>query len=137
MTSETSQTVNLNRRLRTSYWLMMLSIYAGAFLYGPRFGSMAAGEWLASCLVVGFFVSLPLLAMILFVLRPTPSGVSWMSFLLLGYLIYSIVLMFSPRGLLGGLLLSGTTLTTFINAVAWLRPFKKAAKARAKNSPQR
>ncbi|MEP4544797.1 MAG: hypothetical protein ABJ000_01380 [Saccharospirillum sp.] len=135
MTNEKGQTVNLNRRLRTSYWLMFLSIYAGAFLYGPAFGSMPVGEWIASCLVVGFFVSLPLLLVVLVALRPTPGGVSWMSFLLLGYLIYGIVLIFSPRGLLGGLLLTGTTLATFIYAVAWLRPLKKAAKARAKNEP--
>ncbi|WP_028670028.1 DUF2069 domain-containing protein [Saccharospirillum impatiens] len=132
MTNETAQTVNLNRRLRTSYWLMMLSIYAGAFLYGPAFGSMPTGEWVASCLVIGFFVSLPLLMVILMALRPTPGGVSWMSFLLLGYLIYGIVIAFSPRGLIAGLLLTGTTLTTFIYAIVWLRPLKKAAKARAK-----
>lgn len=132
MTDEKRQIVNINRRLRASYWLMLASIYTGAFLYGPAFGSMPVGEWIASCLVVGFFVSLPLLIVIMVVLRPTAAGVSWMSFLLLGYLIYGIVLIFSPRGLLAGLMLTGTTLSTFIYAIVWLRPLKKAAKARAK-----
>ncbi|HET8902737.1 MAG TPA: DUF2069 domain-containing protein [Saccharospirillum sp.] len=132
MTDEKRQIVNINRRLRASYWLMLASIYTGAFLYGPTFGSMPVGEWIASCLVVGFFVSLPLLIVIMVVLRPTAGGVSWMSFLLLGYLIYGIVLIFSPRGLLAGLMLTGTTLSTFIYAIVWLRPLKKAAKARAK-----
>lgn len=132
MTDEKRQIVNINRRLRASYWLMLASIYTGAFLYGPAFGSMPVGEWIASCLVVGFFVSLPLLIVIMVVLRPTAGGVSWMSFLLLGYLIYGIVLIFSPRGLLAGLMLTGTTLSTFIYAIVWLRPLKKAAKARAK-----
>lgn len=132
MTDEKHQIVNLNRRLRSSYWLMLASLYAGAFLYGPPFGSMPVGEWIASCLVIGFFASLPLLLVIMVVLRPTAGGVSWMSFLLLGYLIYGIVLIFSPRGLLAGLMLTGTTLSTFIYAIVWLRPLKKAAKARAK-----
>ncbi|MEX0623847.1 DUF2069 domain-containing protein [Saccharospirillum sp.] len=132
MTDEKRQIVNINRRLRTSYWLMLAAIYAGAFLYGPAYSSMPVGQWIASCLVVGFFVSLPLLIVIMVVIRPTAGGVSWMSFLLLGYLIYGIVLIFSPRGLLAGLMLTGTTLSTFIYAIAWLRPLKKAAKARAK-----
>lgn len=132
MTDEKHQIVNINRHLRTSYWLMLASIYTGAFLYGPGFGSMPVGEWIASCLVVGFFVSLPLLIVIMVVFRPTAAGVSWMSFLLLGYLIYGIVLIFSPRGLLAGLMLTGTTLSTFIYAIVWLRPLKKAAKTRAK-----
>lgn len=132
MTDEKRRIVNINRRLRTSYWLMLAAIYAGAFLYGPAFGSMPVGEWVASCMVVGFFVSLPLLIVIMVVIRPTAGGVSWMSFMLLGYLIYGIVLIFSPRGLLAGLMLTGTTLSTFIYAIAWLRPLKKAAKARAK-----
>lgn len=131
MKDEKRQVVNLNRRLRSSYGFMLASIYAGAFLYGPAFGSMPMGEWIASCLVIGFFVSLPLLLVIMVVFRPTAGGVSWMSFLLLGYLVYGIVLIFSPRGLLAGLMLTGATLGTFIYAVAWLRPLKKAAKARA------
>ncbi|GGX51017.1 DUF2069 domain-containing protein [Saccharospirillum salsuginis] len=123
------QTVRVNAKLRLSYWLMLLSILGGAFLYGPDFGTMPIGQWVASCLVIGFFISLPLLMFILTAHRPTPGGVSWMSFLLLGYLVFGIVLIFSPNGLLAGLLLTGTTLSTFFYAVVWLRPFKKAAKA--------
>jgi len=133
MNAKTSpQTVRVNAKLRLNYWLMLLAILGGAFLYGPDFGSMPIGQWVASCLVIGFFISLPLLMFILTAHRPTPGGVSWMSFLLLGYLVFGIVLIFSPSGLLAGLLLTGTTLSTFFYAVVWLRPFKKAAKANKK-----
>jgi uncharacterized membrane protein len=132
MTDAKQSIVNINQRLRTSYMLMLASIFAGAFLYGPAFSSMPLGEWIASCLVVGFFVALPLMMFIPVALRPRASGVSWMSFLLLAYLIYGIVLIFSADGLLAGLMLTGTTLSTFIYVIAWLRPLKKAAKARKK-----
>lgn len=131
MNAESTKTaVNVNRKLRLSYGLMVLSVLVGAFLYGPDFNAMPFGQWVASCLVIGFFISLPLLMFILTAIRPTPGGVSWMSFLLLGYLIYGIVLTFSPQALMAGLMLTGTTLSTFFYAVVWLRPFKKAAKAR-------
>lgn len=137
MTNSKYPAINVNRRLRLSYLLMLVAIFVGAFLYGPAFSSMPAGQWVASCFVVGFFVSLPLLMFILIAFRPSAGGVSWMSFLLLGYLIYGIILIFSPRGLLAGLMLTGTTLSTFIYAVAWLRPLKKAAKARKKEEAAR
>ena len=130
------QTVRVNAKLRLSYWLMLLSVLGGAFFYGPAFDSMPVGQWIASCLVIGFFISLPLLMFILTAHRPTPGGVSWMSFLLLGYLVFGIVLIFSPSGLLAGLLLTGTTLSTFFYAVVWLRPFKKASKAGKTKRPQ-
>lgn len=124
--------LNVNRKLRVHYWLMLLSILAGAFLYGPRLSNMPFGQWVASCLVVGVFVALPLLMFVVTTARPTPSGVSWMSFLLLGYLVYGIVLAFSPRGLVAGLMLTATSLSTFVYAILWLRPHKKAARARKK-----
>lgn len=137
MNADTNRrSVHVNAKLRLSYWLMLLSILGGAFLYGPAFDSMPFGQWVASCLVIGFFISLPLLMFILTAHRPTPGGVSWMSFLLLGYLVYGIVLIFSPSGLVAGLMLTGTTLSTFFYAVVWLRPFKKAAKARKANTPE-
>jgi uncharacterized membrane protein len=136
MTDTKQPTVNVNRRLRASYLLMLASIFTGAFLYGPSFSTMPLGEWIASCLVVGFFVALPLMMFIPVALRPRASGVSWMSFLLLAYLIYGIVLTFSANGLLAGLMLTGTTLSTFIYVIAWLRPLKKAAKARKKAEQQ-
>lgn len=125
-----TQKVNVNAKLRLNYFLMLLSILAGAFFYGPRLDSMPMGQWIASCLVVGGFVALPLLLFIVAAIRPTPGGISWMSFLLLGYLVYGIVLIFSPRGLIAGLMLTGTSLSTFLYAIIWLRPYKKAAKAR-------
>lgn len=135
MTTKPVETLHLNRKLRLSYWLMMLSIFAGPFFYGPAFHSMPIGQWIASCLVIGFFFSLPLWMFILSAHRPTPGRVSWFSFLLLGYLVFGIVLIFKPKGLFAGLLLTTTTLATFMYAVLWLRPFKKAAKAK-KASPQ-
>lgn len=127
-----TQKVNINAKVRLNYFLMLIAILAGAFFYGPRLDSMPMGQWIASCLVVGGFVALPLLLFIVAAIRPTPGGISWMSFLLLGYLVYGIVLIFSPRGLIAGLMLTGTSLSTFIYAIIWLRPYKKAAKARKK-----
>lgn len=127
-----AQKVNVNAKLRLNYFLMLFFILAGAFFYGPRLDSMPMGQWIASCLVVGGFVALPLLLFIVAAIRPTPGGISWMSFLLLGYLVYGIVLIFSPRGLIAGLMLTGTSLSTFLYAIIWLRPYKKAAKARKK-----
>lgn len=127
-TESDSRQINLNRKLRTSYWLMVLAILAGAFFYGPAYSSMPLAEWIASCLVVGGFVALPLLCFVTAAHRPRPGPVSWLSFLLLAYLVYGIVLLFSPGGLIAGLMLSATTLATFTQAVLWLRPFKQAAR---------
>lgn len=131
------ETINVNRSLTIAYWMMMIAIYAGAFLYGPDYGSMPLGEWIASCLVVGLFISIPLFGFVVAAHRPQPGSVSWLSFLILAYLVYGIVLLFAPGGLIAGLALSATSLNAFVQAIVWLRPFKKAAKAKAKSEPSR
>lgn len=124
--------ISVNRKLRVHYSLLVVALMGGAFLYGPPVSSMPLGQWVLSCLVVGFFTALPLLGFVVAAFRPTPGRVSWLSFMLLGYLVFGIVLAFSQRGLLPGLAICATTLSTFSYSILWLRPFKKAAKARQK-----
>jgi uncharacterized membrane protein len=111
----------------------LLALFVGAFLYGPAASAMPAGEWVLSCLFVGLLTALPLLGLTHAVIRPTPRRVSWLSFLLLGYLIFGIVLAFSARGLVAGVLITLTTLSTFVYCIRWLRPYKKAVRARQKS----
>lgn len=127
-TPEKGATINLNRQLTLAYWLVMLALYAGAFLYGPAYGSMPQGEWIASCLVLGLFSSIPLFGFVAVAHKPQPGSVSWLSFLILGYLIFGIVLLFKPGDLVAGLAITGTTLNAYVQIIVWLRPFKKAAK---------
>ncbi|MCH8530494.1 MAG: DUF2069 domain-containing protein [Saccharospirillum sp.] len=124
--------MSVNRKLKTHYSLLVVALLGGAFLYGPHQSAMPLGQWVLSCLVVGTFTALPLLGFVAAAFRPNPGRVSWLSFILLGYLIFGIVLAFSPRGLVPGVAISAATLSTFGYAVIWLRPFKKAAKARQK-----
>ena len=129
-TAEKDNTINLNRQLKLAYWLLMIALYAGAFLYGPDYGSMPLGEWIASCFVVGLFSSIPLFCFVAVAHKPQPGSVSWLSFLILAYLMFGIVLMFKPGDLVAGLAITGTTLNAFVQIIVWLRPFKKAAKAK-------
>lgn len=129
-TPDPAEMINLNRQLKIAFWLMMAAIYGGAFAYGPDYGSMPQGEWIASCLVIGLFVSIPLFCFVAVAHKPQPGSVSWLSFMVLGYLIVGIVLTFSPGGLVGGLALTGTSLNAYVQVIVWLRPFKKAAKAK-------
>lgn len=124
--------LSVSRNLKRHYCLMVFALVGGAFLYGPPISTMPLGQWVLSCLFVGFFTAIPLLGFVAAAFRPTPGRVSWLSFMLLGYLIFGIVMAFSQRGLVPGLIISATTLSTFSYAVIWLRPYKKAARARKK-----
>lgn len=129
-TPEKDTTINLNSQIKLAYWLMMLALYGGSFVYGPDYGSMPQGEWIASCLVLAMAFSIPLLGFILAAHKPQPGSVSWLSFMVLAYLIFGIVLIFSPGNLIAGLALTATCLNAYVQIIVWLRPFKKAAKAK-------
>lgn len=129
-TTEKDQTINLNRQIKLAYWLLMIALYAGAFLYGPDYGSMPLGEWIASCFVVGLFSSIPLFGFVAVAHKPQPGSVSWLSFLILAYLMFGIVLVFKPGDWIAGLAIVGTTLNAYVQIIVWLRPFKKAAKTK-------
>ncbi|WP_196157781.1 DUF2069 domain-containing protein [Reinekea sp. G2M2-21] len=126
------QQINVNRKLRLHFFLLLAACVAGTFLSGPNFGSMAFSKWLVSGLVFSFIAMFPLLFFIPTVINPTPRSISWLGFFLLAYLVWSIIRIFSSNGVLGGLLITFFNVSTFIYAVIWLRPFKKQAKARAK-----
>lgn len=123
--------VNVNRELRLHYCLLFGAVIVGTYLSGPEPDSMPIVQWLISGLLLGLLAAFPLFFFIPTVLRPTPASVSWLSFFLLAYLVWAIVQIFSPKGMIGGLMICTFNLTSFFYAVVWLRPFKKSARARA------
>lgn len=131
----TQSKVNINSKLKLHFFLLIGACIIGTFVSGPAPGdtSMPFSQWLATGLTMSFLTILPLLFFIPTVLKPTPASVSWLSFFLLAYMVWAILKIFSPGGLIGGLLITLLNLSTFTYAVIWLRPFKKAAKARQKS----
>ena len=127
--------VNINTRLKWHFFLLMAACILGTFLSGPTptGTDLTVPEWFGTGLMMSFLTILPLLFFIPTVLKPTPGSVSWLSFFLLAYLVFAILKMFSPGGFFGGTLMTLFNLTTFFYAVAWLRPFKKAAKEKQKS----
>lgn len=128
----TTTSVNINRKLRLHFFLLIIACIVGTFLSGPGLSetTMPAGQWFASGLTMAFLAIFPLLFFIPTVLKPTPRSVSWLGFFLLAYLVWAILKIFSPNGVFGGLLISVFNISTFTYAVIWLRPFKKEAKKR-------
>lgn len=131
----TTGKTNINTKLKRHFFLLMAACVIGTLLSGPNPGEtdLTLGLWVASGLTLSLISILPLLFFIPTVLNPNPRSVSWLGFFLLAYLVWAILKMFSPSGLLGGLLISVFNLTTFTYAVIWLRPYKKQAKARQKS----
>lgn len=123
-----TEQINVNRKMRLHFFLLIASCFIGTYLSGPPLSSMQFSQWAVSGFVFGFIAAFPLLFFIPTVLKPTPQSVSWLSFFLLAYLVWAILKMFSPNGIFGGLLITVFNVTTFFYAVIWLRPFKKLAK---------
>lgn len=121
--------INLNKQLALQFWLLIAATIAATFLSGPPLGSMPLSQWIATGLALALISIVPLLCFIPVVIKPTVRGVSWLGFMLLAYLVWSIMKTFTPGGLLGGLLMCTFNITTFLYTILWLRPYKKAAKA--------
>jgi uncharacterized membrane protein len=128
--------VNINKQIRLHFSLLMAAVVIGTCLSGPSITSMPITQWLVSGLIFGFLAVLPLLFFIPTILKPTVRSLSWMSFMLLAYLVWAIVKTCSPGGLIGGLLICTFNITTFFYIILWLRPFKKQAKAKQKINRQ-
>lgn len=124
----TTTNINVNKKLKLHFFLLLAACYVGTFLSAPELGGMGFTQWLISGFVIGFIASLPLLFFIPTVLKPTPRSVSWLGFFLLAYLVWAILKMFSANGIWGGLLITTFNVSTFFYVVIWLRPFKKIAK---------
>ncbi|EAR09051.1 DUF2069 domain-containing protein [Reinekea blandensis] len=127
--------VNINTRLKWHFFLLIMACILGTFLSGPSPAGtdLSLPEWFGTGLMMSLITVLPLMFFIPTVLKPTPGSVSWLSFFLLAYLVFAILKIFSPGGFFGGTLMTLFNLTAFFYAVAWLRPFKKAAKEKQKS----
>ena len=123
----TKQTVNINKKMRLHFFLLIAAGLLAPFISGPSLNSLAPANAIATRLSVGIISVLPLIAFIPTVLKPTPRSVSWLGFFLLAYMVWSILRLFSASWL-GGLFIFAFNLTCFIYVVIWLRPFKKIAK---------
>jgi uncharacterized membrane protein len=129
----TDRQVNINKKLKLHFFLLMASCFIGTYLSGPPLSSMPTQQWIISGFVFGFLSAFPLFFFIPTVLKPTPRNVSWLGFFILAYLVWSILRIFSAQGFMGGLLITTFNITTFFYVVLWLRPFKKIAKNRKNN----
>lgn len=128
----TNTQINLNKKLKLNFFLLLGACIAAAFIAGPDINSMPFGQWIASCLFIGLFALFPLLFFIPSVLKPNPRNISWLGFFLLAYLVVVIWVMFLPGAFLAGFLVLVFSITTFFYVVMWLRPFKQEAKKRKK-----
>lgn len=129
----TKTSINVNKKLKLHFWLLLGSCVIGTFLSGPSLSSMPLSQWVISAIVFSFLTLFPLLFFIPTVLRPTVRSVSWLGFFLLAYLVFAILKMLTPNSFIGGAMITTFNLTTFFYVVLWLRPFKKAAKALKKS----
>jgi len=124
----TIKQTNINKQLKIHFALLMVSCFVSTYLSGPPVDSMPLTQWLVSGLVFSFIAVFPLLFFIPTVLSPNPRSVSWLGFFLLAYLVWGVMKIFSPNGVIGGLLICTFIFTTFFYTVIWLRPFKKESK---------
>lgn len=132
----TETSINVNKKLKLHFWLLLGSCVVGTFISGPSLSSMPLIQWVTSAIVFSFITMFPLLFFIPTVLKPSPRSMSWLGFFLLAYLVFAILKIFSPNGFIGGLLITTFNITTFFYVVLWLRPFKKAAKALKESEEQ-
>lgn len=130
----TEKRISINKQLRIHYLLLLLAIVAATLMSGPALSetSVSAIEWFVSGLVIALVTCIPLLFFYPSIFKPNVTGLSWYGFMLLAYVIWAILKLLSPTGVLGGILVLAFTLSNFIYVIAWLRPLKKAAKKKQK-----
>ena len=128
----TTKQVQINKQIKLHFALLFVSCILATYLSGPSLSSMPLLQWLLTGLFFAGISVLPLLFFIPTVMAPNARNLSWLGFFLLAYLVWGVVKSFSPNGLIGGLLICTFILTTFFYTVIWLRPLKKAAKAKQK-----
>jgi uncharacterized membrane protein len=128
----TDHTISVNKKLKLHFFLLIAAIIIGTLVNGPSLSSMSLGKWIASGLSIALIACVPLFFFMPTILKPTAGGLSWYGFLLLAYVLWSVVALLSPSGLIGGILILGFSLSNFVYVILWLRPFKKAYKAKQK-----
>ncbi|MBU2865163.1 DUF2069 domain-containing protein [Reinekea forsetii] len=128
----TDHTISINKKIRLHYILLVIAVIVGVLVSGPALDSMPLGKWFASGIIIAIITCLPLLIFIPTIISPSSTGLSWYGFLLLAYILGGLIKLLGPSGLIGGLLIVGFSLTNFMYVIMWLRPFKKAAKAKEK-----
>jgi len=128
----TNKQTNINKKLKLHYFLLIAAVVVGTFISGPKISSMATGQWIISGAIISFISIFPLLFFIPTVLKPTVRGISWFGFFILAYMVWGVLKIFSPNGLIAGVLISTFIMTSFLYTVIWLRPFKKEFKKQKK-----
>jgi uncharacterized membrane protein len=129
-------TISINKKLKLHFVLLIIAVIAGVLVSGPALETMPLGKWLASGLIIAIITCLPLLFFIPAIIKPTATGLSWYGFLLLAYILGGLIKLLGPSGFIGGLLIVSFSLTNFLYVILWLKPFKKAAKAKQKNQKE-
>lgn len=130
----TEKRISLNKQLKIHYLLLLLAVVVATLTSGPALSSSSVStiEWFVSGLIIALVTCIPLLLFFPSIFRPNATGLSWYGFMLLAYVIWGVLKLLSPTGMLGGILVLAFTFSNFIYVVAWLRPLKKAAKLKKK-----
>ncbi|TXR53604.1 DUF2069 domain-containing protein [Reinekea thalattae] len=124
--------VNLNKKIKLHFWLFLLSTMASVFVAGPSLINTEFVHWLATGFAWAVISTLPLLAFLPAIIRPSTSSLTWLSYLLLGYLVWAIIKVFTPAQAAVGIVMVTFNLTTFTYILLWVQTAKKIENAKAK-----